>query len=314
MIRILIICLLTALVKSRNCQLDHRSLKKLKSSVDETKDFLNNDLDSRSAIVFFGNAKSGKSTLVNYLIPNELTAVRDKYGSLTIQRNGPNSTGPIIGTSSTSYTKIPKKWSSKTFTEFSLWDLPGFEDNRGVSQKVLNSFYIKELLTKVKIAKIVLVVDHETFNEPYTHFFNLIEWVSTFFGDKFENIFESISVILTKVPHSSNEGNVDSSYTHQVMTKLQGNLKNMPDGQSKRFVEYLVKNENRIGLFMAPNKEGTVGEECDINIKEAINNSQNISNGILDTIKLSLDAESKSCLLSSLNQKHWRETKRKNQN
>jgi len=40
-----------------------------------------------------------------------------------------------------------------------VWDCPGYNDNRGLTQDIANSFYIKNLFEKASSAKIIVVTD-----------------------------------------------------------------------------------------------------------------------------------------------------------
>lgn len=301
MIRILIICLLIALCNN-TCDLEYSDLRILQNAISVARNFPNhNEVDSNAAIIFFGFAKSGKSTLVNYLIPNDnLYATRlEEDGSIKIIKTDNNPTGPNIADGPVSETKIPSKWTSKNFPTFSLWDPPGFKDTRGVAQDIVNSIYINQLIMNVKTLRIVLVDDRETNDQSFQSFWKLLRTVKAIFKENFINIFSSIAVIFTKVDFTH-----DLSYINELKEMLNLTLENEIEVDIKDFVEDLIKTtNNRIGLFKVPKNEGTVGKECDINIIDAINSCQDISNNILQNVSLCLDPEASVCMLSTLSNK-----------
>lgn len=112
-------------------------------------------------VIFLGNTKAGKSTLINYLIGNKLTAVRENHKTI-IQKTDANAAGPIIGSGSVSETSIPEEWHSDLI-KGEIWDCPGFgdnrslkdEDNEAIAKDIINAFYIKKLLDRARSVKFI---------------------------------------------------------------------------------------------------------------------------------------------------------------
>ncbi|XP_043466810.1 uncharacterized protein LOC122501425 isoform X4 [Leptopilina heterotoma] len=145
MIRIVFICILIALVSSKDCELSDRTVENLQQELELSRIKLKNQTsDKEDAAICIGTARSGKSTLINYLIRNKLKGVR-KYLEFVLEKNDSNSIGPEIGSESESVTTEPSKWISTHFSNLAIWDTPGFGDTRGVKQDIINSYYIYNL-------------------------------------------------------------------------------------------------------------------------------------------------------------------------
>ncbi|XP_043478193.1 uncharacterized protein LOC122508738 [Leptopilina heterotoma] len=167
MIRLAIIFFLLFIIESESFQFNLEELNKLRQ--------LFNDSDRRmeeatrgqrkNAAIVIGNGRGGKSTLINYIMGNELEANRPHtFENIKITKANNNIKGPEIGAGSLSTTTIPTKWSSTRpeLQNLDIWDTAGFADNRGVMQDFNNSFHLYHLTRKVENLKLILVI---SFNE-----------------------------------------------------------------------------------------------------------------------------------------------------
>ncbi|XP_043466787.1 uncharacterized protein LOC122501414 [Leptopilina heterotoma] len=301
MIRLAIICLLNLLVNSDNIN-DKLSLMKLYSSLHEAEKYMENQSMNEDSAIFFGNTKSGRSTLINYLMGNKLEVKRSSRVGLKITRKAGNeSTGPEISEGSLSTTIIPKGWTSKIFPNLTLWDVPGFGENRGTIQDVIHSFLIYRLVKSVKSLKIILVDDiKDIVQDNPEQFLSLLERIEILFGDQFKDSFKSTSVIFTKVPGTVNGVLINKNY---IKYHLETHFLLNPDFElsedSKNFAMFLLNNTDRFALFKGISFITNVTADIDADIISVLKNSERIQSNLLQDIHPSISASSMLRLLQA---------------
>ena len=92
-----------------------------------------------------------------------------------------NRDGPKIGNKSVSETTYPSWYNTDNFGV--VWDCPGYNDNRGLTQDIANSFYIKNLFEKAASVKVLVVSDFaDIYNDDITWFLDLLKVLITSFG------------------------------------------------------------------------------------------------------------------------------------
>ena len=93
-----------------------------------------------------------------------------------------NTDGPKIGTKSVSETTYPSWYKTDDFGV--VWDCPGYNDNRGLTQDIVNSFYIKYLFEKAASVKVLVVTDFsDIYNDDVTRFLDLLNVLISTFGN-----------------------------------------------------------------------------------------------------------------------------------
>lgn len=269
--------ILIPLVSSHDiCPLDTRELVDLKETLEKSAENMKGLTDHKEdAVICLGAARAGKSTLVNYLIGNELKGVC--RGLLcSISKANPTSKGPEIGDSSVSLTKEPSKWSSSRLQNLVIWDTPGFGDNRGVQQDTINSFYIYNLVKSVRSAKFILVIDFNDFSSDNSDsFLTTLNNLENFFGTKFPDFFQSISLIITKAPKkiNSNLARIDHPY---IKFRLENTFLSSEIAMSenvKSYLQYLANNIEQTGVFRKMTEAGEIKGGIDYQIFPAIRHS-----------------------------------------
>lgn len=297
--RIVIVCLLLSLVKSEKCNMTSDQLDDLKNSLLSSANFLHEADKNENAAICLGLAKSGKSTLINYLIGVALRATKRKMEPYKLVKNKKASKGPKIGDKAESETTVPTKWKSEKLPDLTLWDAPGFVDNRGIVQEIVNSFNIFHLVKTVKNLKVILVCDFgDIENHNPEQFLHLLVAVENLFGSKFADIFPSITMIFSKVSNRIDDTIVDQSLIKEILKESFKEGTNLQMSVNARnYLNYLVEHQDRIALFKKPNKKGLVSaSDIDENIFPAINSSTTISKNLLRQVQLSMSHESKVCL------------------
>ncbi|XP_051170673.1 uncharacterized protein LOC127287660 [Leptopilina boulardi] len=287
-----LILLMTINVESKLRNLNPNEIQELKNAINEASEIMEIEAKNENVIICIGSPRSGKSTLINYLIGNKLIGVRDfKNNAISIVK-ADNSPGPEIGSGSTSKTTLPSRWSSINFPGLSLWDAPGFDDNRGPIQDITNAIYIYQLLQKVQSLKILLVIDiNDILHDNIKPFLTVLNAVDNLFKDELNYYFRSISVIFSKV-YTFHDVPIDMEFINDLLREKILSTTNMSISENLReFVRFLVLNNQHIGFFKKA-KLGPITNEIDINIFQAIQNSKSTEKTILTKISPSISDES----------------------
>lgn len=140
-----------------------------------------------SAVLFLGNSGAGKTTLINYLIGNELVVIKKGFPPKKVLDVKTPVNGLEIGHAIESKTTLPNFWKFEhEGKKYALWDCPGFGDNRGAVQDISNAYYIKMLFEKYSNLKIILTIPESSLsvnNGRAEGFLKLVKNFSTLFVD-----------------------------------------------------------------------------------------------------------------------------------
>ncbi|XP_043470073.1 uncharacterized protein LOC122503560 [Leptopilina heterotoma] len=303
MIRIAIISLLVSLIYGQICTLTKEEIRQLEKSFIEAKHYMQKIAANEDAAICIGTARAGKSTLINYLKGNELRGVKySRFGEFKIIKANERSEGPEIGAGPTSKTTIPTKWKSDKLPGLSIFDCPGFQDNRGPVQDITNSFYIYHLVRKVKSLKFILVINFGDIERANIKpFLRLLLDFEKLFENKFQEIFSSISVIVSKTPNVLYETTVDIEMIQYMLRQRVSKPEETPFNNIKNFLDYIMKNRNRIGLFRQARADKIVTSDIDFHIISAINNSGKVEKSVLQNVAPSISDSSLMCLHNAIN-------------
>ncbi|XP_043482916.1 reticulocyte-binding protein 2 homolog a-like isoform X2 [Leptopilina heterotoma] len=307
MIRLAIIFFLISMIESQNCDYDIDQLKEIKQIFHDSEKRMKKatQCQSKNAAIVIGNGRGGKSTLINYLMGNELVATQsNKYEDIKINKANNNIRGPEIGSGTLSTTTIPTKWNSirSELHNLDIWDSAGFADNRKKMQDLNNSFHLYHLTRKVENLKLILIISFdEIINDNVDQMRRLLSSLERYFNNTFEVIFPAISVIISKAPEMDDfENLIDYKY---INTKLNNSFLSSSQLDvspvSKRFIRNIIENNNRLAIFKRAQQTGTVTSDIDVNIIQAINNCESINKSIRQNIGLTFSQESENCLLNA---------------
>ncbi|XP_043481158.1 uncharacterized protein LOC122510514 [Leptopilina heterotoma] len=301
MLRTTIIFLLISLQHSKSCTLTETEVTEIKQSFSKAEEYMQKEALNEDAAIVIGPGRVGKSTLINYLIGNKLRGVRfSQFGEFKIIKADNESRGPEIGAGPTSKTTIPIKWKSAKLPGLSIFDCPGFQDNRGTVQDITNSIYIYQLVKKVKTLKFILVFNFADVERDNTASLSrfLLD-LEKFFGNKFTDFFPSMSIIFSKTPYRSFQNRVNiKMIKYKLKQKLfSTNVKLSSD--AKKFVDYIINNNNSIALFWKAKNDKNFSSDTDFQMFSAITNSSSIERIFLDSIRPSISDSSLICLQSS---------------
>lgn len=109
-----------------------------------------------------GPTGSGKSTLINYLLSNQMIFEK-KYGNYAIMKAQETCIGPKISNQNISGTTYPEAYDWKY--GLSLMDWPGTKDTRGPEADILSAIAISQCLVPKTRAKFLIVISINNLNE-----------------------------------------------------------------------------------------------------------------------------------------------------
>ncbi len=221
-----------------------------------------------NAFLVLGNTKSGKSTLVNYLIGNTLIPLRHKH-KLLIQHEGD---GPEIGLSFSSCTELPTRWNSPVLGG-TIWDFPGWRDTRGSMREVIAISGIKEILHKFGSVRFILVSDSSDLHyDRADNFLSLLHFADNLSLPDIAGWLNGLSVIFTK-PKNLGYFEITTSTVIELLHEMILS-ESVLIGHNKTIIEFFLQHPERIGLFGCKEDDsGSVLEIIDENVQGAISHS-----------------------------------------
>ncbi|KAF2885421.1 hypothetical protein ILUMI_20766 [Ignelater luminosus] len=254
-----------------------------------------NEVENKDIIVCMGNTRSGKSTAVNFIQGNELEAFKEGRRFYIKERDS-NNNGPVISHGSISYTKIPTVW--EVNDNLVVVDMPGFDDNRGVPQDIVNNIFFNQF-KYAKSVRFALIADiNDILSDNVGSFTDAMEKMQTIIDD-FNELKDSVCVIFTKEYRNYKREDIAEILNKKIVSVSAMQVK-------KDLVYHLVKNPGLIGIFKMPLTEGIVTKEgVDCSVEDAIFKTQPIIINI-QNIKFKTSEGAHSVLLE-LYQKHCHE-------
>ncbi|KAF2885419.1 hypothetical protein ILUMI_20764 [Ignelater luminosus] len=235
-------------------------LNVLRNSDDLLKEF-RRKIENKYVIIFIGNTRNGKSTLVNYIMGASLVSFQEGDVFRIKQKSDVN-LGPTIGHGSLSHTTVPTVLPLQDKPDTVIVDAPGFDDNRGVLQEIINALYINQIKYS-KGVRFVLISDiNNIVNDNINNFLSFIDTVRTIMPD-FIKLRRAVSIIFTK---DSGDHSLD-----EIVEILAVKILNVSSLYcEKELIHHFVEQKDLIGLFRMPTKTGDLTEEININVEGAI--------------------------------------------
>lgn len=201
-----------------------------------------------NAVIVLGRTGSGKSTLVNLIAGKPLFSHQNEH-TLEFFLDSPDMLPRItIGNQLTAETSVPNSWVYNDNTVY--WDCPGFEDNRGVKQEVVNSFLIKNLFNVHQNCKIILVMPDADLNDrKATRLLSMIKDLNAFFPEDLERIRSGLMLVISGAHPDKTVEHVKKTF-QRIIDTPEFNLTNPQKG----FISLLINNP--ITMFKRPILEG----------------------------------------------------------
>ena len=273
-------------------------LSRLENDLQSAIQKMNSMVKYEDTAIFMGTTRSGKSSLLNYLIGNKLIGIKIRPVRPVSIEKADNAPGPKIGIGPTSETVFPSRWSSSKLPGLALWDAPGFDDNRGVVQDITNAFYITELFKNIKSAKIVLVTDiNDLVADNIRSFLSLLNSIEKLLNAKMKGYFSHIAVIFSKGADTINDSLVDKEFINsQLSCQILENKDIQMSATVRDFIRHLTENNQQIGFFKRAIL-GNVTDAINNGIFEAINSTNSIQAQLLKQMSPSIADQSNVFLL-----------------
>lgn len=214
-------------------------------------------------VLVVGLTGSGKSTLVHALASKQLTVSISEHGDAW-EMNVPVDElipGYAIGHGLGSVTSTPCSWHDPT-SNLVYWDCPGFLDSRGVTQEIINSFAIDQLLKPPSRIKILLAMQESDFqNGRGSGALDRIEKLIGIIPD-IEQLKQSLCFVVTR--------KMDTFPCQNKINRLLGDLESEREKKiqecdpesydiyerSITLLTYLKNTPNKVFSFPAPSQEG----------------------------------------------------------
>ncbi|KAF2885424.1 hypothetical protein ILUMI_20769 [Ignelater luminosus] len=217
---------------------------------------------NKDIIILLGNTRSGKSTLANYLLGNKLIAWEEKKKIFKIKANG-DCEGPEIGQGSLSCTTIPGVYTILRDTDDNvIIDSPGFEDNRGVVQDVINALCVNQIKA-ARSVKFVLVFDiTDITNDSIKPFIHALQQTQKLVCN-FDELKNSFCAIFMKDFRNYAQDDIIELFISKIL-----NVEGLDI--DKKLVRNFVQNKKLIGIFKMPEQAGEVSSSVEVNVKDAI--------------------------------------------
>ena len=246
--------------------------------IDAAQHSLADNVKDEDIVIFLGNTKAGKSTVVCYMNGAELSSAENpETYKIAIKKRG-GADGPEIGGGSVSETTLPSKWQSLHLLE-KIWDAPGFNDNRGVAQDIPNAFFIRELLNNAQSAKLVLVSDiNDIYGDNIKLFTDFVNRIHTILPE-IHQLKDGVSVVFTKVPARLNRDKI----CNLLRTKIIEQTKIDIHDAERNLVQHFIERKDLVGIFKEVTEEYEAIEQklIDDGIISAVHDSISLTNYLM---------------------------------
>ena len=275
-----------------------QTLQSILTTIDRVSRDIVRDVANDDIVIFLGNTKAGKSTVINYIIGNTLSVQENSNTYKMCIKTTNEALGPAIGTGALSETTLPSKWMSHNIRE-TMWDTPGFNDNRGVAQDIPNAFFIKELLNNAKSAKLVLVSDiNDIYSDNLRPFIDFVSHIHTILPE-IERLKDGVSVVFTKVPARLNRDKICTLLRAKIIEQTTIDV----DHAERELVQHFIEHKDLIGIFKEVTEEYEAIEQklMDDGIISAVHDSIALTKEQLSNVHLGISVESQTFLLETHN-------------
>ncbi len=195
--------------------------------------------------LLLGPSGSGKSTSLAVLYNK--CQMEGKYNSDTkdlfiIGHNLPK--GMIIEPKAQSGTTFPAKLSIEGKVMF---DTPGFGDNKGAQQDLVNAFYLKRLIDVSKKIKIIFVTRFSHMEANADVFLKSLKLFCAAFCDN-PHFHESVAILITDTPLDIDSINIKNKIQKNILDAKELEL----DNDTKSILKHFVNNSNKIITMKKP--------------------------------------------------------------
>jgi energy-coupling factor transporter ATP-binding protein EcfA2 len=259
---------------------DHRAQglrSNLQEVINETNESIARVRRDIPAVIVIGPVGSGKSTLLNYLAGSELVAERSGF-SWNLRVNNPLqrfrfSAGAQAGT------HLPTSWYDEQAERPCVyWDCPGFSDNEGAKQEIVNAYSIHQLFNTARNTKIMLVISEDILTGARgNHFLNLLNRVTDTFPES-DQLHSALSLMITKVTTNNLTINYLLSGIGHEFNRIHAANPGQLKPRARDLLRFLADNAStRIGVFPQPSAIGAFAPDT-ASILQAIRDAEYVEN------------------------------------
>lgn len=244
----------------------------------------------KDIVLVIGVAGSGTTTLTSLLVGVEL---RVKNHSITDNFDFIGTLNPIV----------PRSMFDNT-NDIAYYDYPGFSDSRDVNTDIVATFTFRKLLDFAERVKFVFTCSYGANANQFTkNLEKLLTHVSDFFID-LEKYRDAIALVVTKVPNSLSEKEVNEQIHRSFQTLVTGNTGNE---KQIRFAEILqwnnFENYTKIGIFRTPSESAQFEliesvQDNRVAITNIVKNNLHYADNLAKDFHISLAQKSKSQISS----------------
>lgn len=213
---------------------------------------------TKTRILLLGPTGCGKTTLMHLLSGCKMVAeiVKPNIKKVLCCKGGCKASKLKIGHRAVAETRIP---SIIEEDEYLLCDCPGFLDNRSLSQRILNSYSIKKLLTPPCNVKILLFLNQYHFlQDRIISAVNLLDEAEHFFEDYYQ-FEECVGLVVTKVEQDI------------TIKQLLESIEDI-DLEKHRLLKFFISNPDRCFQINQPSSNQKYVFECKENIENFLKN------------------------------------------
>ena len=151
------------------------------------------------SVVVLGCTGAGKTALINLIAGRQLCTLYDRNDDRTTLDVADPMEDFLVGNHTLSETTIPHKWVDSNGVAF--WDCPGFYDNRGTDQEIVNAVCVRKIFDVSDQTKLLIVVKDSDLDDSRCE--DLRDFVHLLQDDFLSNVTEiskKVTLVVSQAP------------------------------------------------------------------------------------------------------------------
>ncbi len=220
-------------------------IEELKKDLDQVDKILGSAKISNAVTVIIGNTGAGKTTIFRNIQGLPIKVYYDEGRREYLFE------GEGISSGYQSKTTLPTLSLNGDY-----FDCPGFGDNRGIVQDIINAYSLYKLFNRVKEFNLLVVVSASEFQTRAEPFITLIDHIEKLFPDErdIEKLKKGFNLVVSHVPKEKR----DTVFIKKIMHAIVKDRPNLSPFK-KEIIKFLAdENNEKITFFEKPEKNGTI--------------------------------------------------------